>query len=142
MSVKGDVEMTRTRTDYTVWTGSALLAIGALFHLTGYAAIPSAKPASEIDKFFDAALHALWLFAGLHWLLIATVCVLAAKSGARFARLILLCCAIFIFTDAVLLFWFLGPFIGAAILAAAATTFLVASLQISSETKLANKNLA
>lgn len=135
--MKGNVEVTGTRTVYAVWIGSALLAIGALFHLTGFVSIPSADPVGGLGKFFDAALRALWLFVGLHWLLIATVCVLAAKSGARFARLILLCCAIIILSDAALLCWFLGPFIGAAILAAAGTAFLVASFQISSETKIA-----
>lgn len=137
MSAKGDVDMTGTRTVYSVWIGSALLAVGALFHLTGYVSIPSAAPAGGHGKFFDAALHALWLFAGLHWLLIATVFVLAAKSGGSFVRLILLCCAISILIDAGILFWFLGPFIGAAILAAAGTAFLVASFQISSGTKTA-----
>lgn len=129
--------MTGTRTAYAVWIGSALLAVCALFHLSGYVSIPSANPIGGVGKFFDAALRALWLFAALHWLLIATVCVLAAKSGARFARLILLICAAIILTDAALLFWFLGPFIGAAILVAAGTAFLVASFQISSEMKKA-----
>ncbi len=137
MSVKGDVEMTGTRTVRAVWVGSALLTVGALFHLTGYASIPTADPAGAPEKFFAAALHALWLFAGLHWLLIATICVLAGKSGGRFVRLILLCCASIILIDAALLFWFLGPFIGAAILAAAGTAFLVASFQISSGAKTA-----
>lgn len=135
--MKGDVEMTGTRTVYAVWVGSALLTLVALFHLTGYASIPSANPADAPEKFFGAALRALWLFAGLHWLLIATICVLAGKSGGRFVRLILLCCAIIILTDAALLFWFLGPFIGAVILAAAGTAFLVAPFQISWETKTA-----
>ena len=129
--------MTGTRTAYAVWIGSALLAVCALFHLSGYVSIPSANPIGGVGKFFDAALRALWLFAALHWLLIATVCVLAAKSGARFARLILLICAAIILTDAALLFWFLGPFIGSAILVAAGTAFLVASFQISSEMKKA-----
>ena len=131
------MEMTGTRTDYAAWIGSALLTIGALFHLTGYVSIPSANPVDGLGKFFDAALHALWLFAGLHWLLIATVSVFVAKSDGRFVRLILLCCAVSILTDAALLFWFLGPFIGAAILAAAGSAFLVASFPISSEAKTA-----
>ena len=131
------MEMTGTRTVHAVWIGSALLTIGALFHLTGYFSIPSANPVDGLGKFFDAAMHALWLFAGLHWLLIATVCVLAAKSEGRFVRLILMCCAVIILTDAALLFWFLGPFIGAAILAAAGTAFLVASFPISSEARTA-----
>lgn len=135
--MKGNVEMTGTRTVYAVWIGSALLTIGALFHLTGYVSIPSATPVDGLGKFFDAALRALWLFAGLHWLLIATVCILAAKSGGRFVRKILVCCAIIILADAALLLWFLGPFIGAAILAAAGTAFLVASFQISPEIKSA-----
>lgn len=126
--------MTSTRTGYAVWIGSALLAVGALFHLTGYVSIPSAPPVDGLEKFFSAALRALWLFAGLHWLLIATICVLAAKSRVRFARLILLCCAVIILADAALLFWFLGPFIGAAILVAAGIAFLVGSFQLSSET--------
>lgn len=131
------MEMTGTRAVYAAWIGSALLTTGALFHLTGYVSIPSANPVDGLGKFFDAALRALWLFAGLHWLLIATVCVFVAKSEGRFVRLILLCCAVVILTDAALLFWFLGPFIGATILAAAGTAFLVASFPISSEAKTA-----
>jgi len=133
----GDLAMTSARTSYAVGIGSALLAVGALFHLTGYVSIPSAPPVGGLDKFFGAALRALWLFAGLHWLLIATICVVAAKSPARFARLILLCCAVIILTDAALLFWFLGPFIGAAILGAAGIAFLVGFFRLSSETKQA-----
>ena len=129
--------MTSIRTGYAVGIGSALLAVGALFHLTGYVSIPSAPPVDALEKFFGAALRALWLFAGLHWLLIATICVLAAKSHAQFARPILLCCAVIILTDAALLFWFLGPFIGAAILFGAGVAFLVGSFRLSSETKQA-----
>jgi|TARA_R100000049_G_C1900386_1_gene50631 hypothetical protein len=50
---------------------------------------------------------------------------------------ILLCCAVIILTDAALLFWFLGPFIGAAILVAAGIALLVGFFRLSTETKQA-----
>ena len=113
------------RRAYSVWVGSALLTITALFHLTGYFGIPAPQPGPGSATFFDAALRPLWLFASLHWLLTAAICVLVVKGEPRIARTILLSCAAILVADAILLYLFIGPFIGEAILVAAALPLAV-----------------
>ncbi|MBX9732116.1 MAG: hypothetical protein K2X59_12370 [Sphingomonas sp.] len=102
-----------------------LLTITALFHFTGYFEIPAARPDAGPPSFFDASLRPLWLFASLHWLLTAAICVLVTKAEPRIARSILLSCAVIVILDAVLLYLFIGPFIGEAILAAVALLMMI-----------------
>ena len=123
------------RRPYAVWVGSALLTITALFHLAGYVEIPARAPGSGSPSFFDAALRPLWLFASLHWLLTAVICVLVVKTEPRIARTVLLCCAAIVIADAVLLYRFIGPFIGEAILAAAALLVMVGAHQLRASVK-------
>ncbi len=115
---------------YAVWTGSALLMLTALFHFTGYFEIPSSQSGAGSSSFFEASLRPLWLFASLHWTLTAAICVWVMKAEPRVARKILLGCAAIVFADAVLLYWFLGPFIGAAILAAAGLLLIVGAYKV------------
>lgn len=105
---------------YAVWGGAALLAVTALFHASGYPQLPAPSPAVAPPNLFTASLRPLWLFASLHWLLTAAVCVLAIGAHPRVARAILLVCAATVMANAVLLYAFIGPFIGEAILAVAA----------------------
>ncbi len=121
--------MTQERS-YAVWLGSALLTITALFHFMGYFEIPVSQPSSVPPTFFDAAIRPLWLFASLHWLLTAAICVLVAKAEPRIARMILLGCAAVVIADAVLLYRFIGPFIGEAILASAALLLIVGAFRL------------
>lgn len=120
----------RTQHAYFVWVGAALLAITALFHFTGYFQIPLPRTGAGTPSFFDAALRPLWLFASLHWLLTAAVCVLVIKAESRIARPILLGCAAIVIVDAVLLYRFIGPFIGEIILAAAAVLIIVGAYRV------------
>lgn len=115
---------------YLVWFGSALLTITALFHFTGYFQLPNSQPGSETKSFFDAALRPLWLFASLHWLLTAATCMIVVKAEPRIARTILLGCAAIVIVDAVLLYRFIGPFIGEAFLAASALLLTVGAYQL------------
>ena len=116
------------RPAYAVWFGSALLTFGALFHFSGVFAIPSSDPGGGMG-FFETALRPLWLFASLHWLLIALICVIASRSGGPTARAILLCCAAAVLADATLLYWFIGPFIGEIILAATGIAFMIGAMK-------------
>jgi hypothetical protein len=113
-----------------VWIGAALLTITALFHFTGYFQIPDTSPSAGSARFFDAALRPLWLFASLHWLLTAAVCVLVVKAEPRVARSILVGCAAIVLLDALLLYLFIGPFIGEAMLAAAALLMIRGAYQL------------
>ena len=114
-----------TQQPVTVWIGAALLTITALFHFTGYFQIPAPRSGAGSASFFDATLRPLWLFASLHWLLAAAVCVLAIRAEPSIARPILLGCASVVLADAILLYVFIGPFIGAATLAGAALLMIV-----------------
>ncbi|MBY0306341.1 MAG: hypothetical protein K2W86_14470 [Sphingomonas sp.] len=115
----------RERRAYAVWIGAVLLTITALFHFTGYFEIPAARSDAGLPSFFDASLRPLWLFASLHWLLTAATCVLVTKAEPAIARSIQLSCAAVVILDAVLLDWFIGPFIGEALLAAVALLMMV-----------------
>lgn len=112
-----------------VWIGAVLLTITALFHFTGYFQIPTHRTDGGALSFLDASLRPLWLFASLHWLLTAAICVLVTKAEPRVARPILLACAAIVIADAVLLYLFIGPFIGEVILAAAAVLLMVGSFR-------------
>lgn len=123
------------RRAYVVWVGSALLTITALFHFTGYFEIPAPQHGSGSPSFFDVALRPLWLFASLHWFLTAVICVLVVKTEPRIARTVLLCCAAIVTADAVLLYRFIGPFIGEAILVASALLLIVGAYQLRASVK-------
>ena len=122
------------RLRYSVWFGSALLAFVALFHFSGFFAIPT-EPGGGAS-FFEASLRPLWLFASLHWLLIAVICIFVIKSGHQHARLILLCCAATVLADAALLYFFIGPFIGSVILAVAGIAFGIGTIDNRRDVKL------
>lgn len=117
----------RVRATHFVWAGSALLAVTALFHLTGFPAIPAPQAIDGTASFLEASFQPLWLFAGVHWLLIAIISIVAAKSGQELGRLVLRCCACVVLADAFLLYWFIGPFVGVALLAVSGLATTVAS---------------
>lgn len=120
------------RPAYAVWIGAALLTITALFHFTAYFEIPAPRVGAGAPGFFDAALRPLWLFASLHWLLTAAVCVLVTKAEQHIARPILLACAAIVIVDAALLYRFIGPFVGEVILVAAALLMVVGAFRFRS----------
>ena len=120
---------------YAVWLGSALLAITALFHLSGFLAIPASPPITDASTFYEAVLRPLWLFASMHWLLIASVCVFVAKSPLVAARIVLPCCGCVVLVDEAVLYWFIGSFIGVWLLAAAGVAMMVAAFGNTSPTK-------
>lgn len=125
----------KTRLIYAVWIGSALLAITALVHLIGFLAMPASPPITDASTFYESVLRPLWLFASMHWLLIATVCLLVARWPLGAARIVLLCCGCVVLIDAAVLYWFIGPFIGVWLLAAAGVAMLVVPFGKSSLTK-------
>lgn len=119
----------KKRHAYAVWIGVALLTITALFHFTGYFQIPSPQTGTAALSFVEASLRPLWLFASLHWLLTAAVCALAIKADRQIGRPILLSCAGVVLVDAVLLYRFIGPFVGEAVLAIAALLMILGAYQ-------------
>lgn len=110
-----------------LWLGLVLVTLTALFHLSGYVAIPVDNTVGRSPDIFALALRPLWVIAGGHWLLIAAVCYLVSRP-ARKTRTILQFCACAMFADAAVLTWLIGPFIGAVLLAAAGIAILAASL--------------
>lgn len=124
----------KMRRTYAVRLGSALLAITALVHLTGFLALPDSSPITDTSTFYQAALRPLWLFATMHWLLIATVCGLLARSPVGAVRIVLTCCGGIVLIDAAALYWFIGPFIGVWLLAAAGVAMMVGAFGKTSPT--------
>lgn len=111
-----------------VWTGSAVLLVTAIFHGSGYGSIIEAAQTPEIDPLIASVLRPLWLFPSLHWVMLAALAILAVAHPSRLSRYVLLVCALVVGFDAGLLLVFLGPFVGEAMLAAAALLFVAGSL--------------
>lgn len=113
---------------FAVWTGCALLALTAMFHLSGLPTSADAGNTSGSEAFYDVALSALWLSVGLHWLTIAVVCGLATRFPLALSKTILQLCAAILLVDALVLYWFIGPFIGSFAVATAAIAFTLGSV--------------
>lgn len=117
----------RLRRTHAAWLGCALLVITALVHLTGFSAIPVSPSIVDTATFYQAVLRPLWVFATIHWLLIATVCALSARSSSGVAQVVLACCGGAILIDVAVLYWFIGSFIGVWLLTIAGAAIAVSA---------------
>lgn len=111
-----------------IWLGAAILAVTAAFHFTGFASVKAAAAALESETLAAKALAPLWLFPTAHWFFIAVMAFAASFSSSKFARGFLGAAAVIIALDAGLLYYYLGPFIGEAMLAAAALCFALGAV--------------
>jgi hypothetical protein len=107
------------------WLGSLMLFATAAFHATGLTRIKTAAAAPGLDPLLSSVLTPLWLFPTIHWAFIAAIAVIASVIGSR---AILLAGSLIIAADAIMLFAYLGPFLGEAMLAAAAICFFIAAV--------------
>lgn len=110
-----------------VWLGSSILIATALFHATGFSIAATASKSAALNEFMSAVLPGLWLFPSYHWFFVAIVAGIAATEPSRLARLTLWASALLLVVDVVLLFAFVGAFIGEALLALSAVCYVVAS---------------
>ncbi len=111
---------------WLIAAGSLILFCTALLHGSGYPKLSAAIESSGANPIVVGAFKALWLMFSAHAIVLSVVFVVASRTpGGK--RLVLLCLLIPAF-DLVLLFHFLGMFIGTISVAVATLLFLVGGL--------------
>ncbi len=103
--------------------GSLVLFGSALFHASGYIPLVRRIQSSAMQPPMDGILKASWLTFSVQFLALAVIAFLA-RDAERGGRMILLCAA-FIALDAIILLYFLGPFIGLYLLSIVTVLFLI-----------------
>jgi hypothetical protein len=111
---------------WLIVAGSVVLFLTALLHGSGYLQISRALEKSDMKPFLTGGFKALWLMFSIHVLVLGVV-LIAASRLPKGRRLVLLCTLIPAF-DTILLFNFVGVFIGTIALAVATLLFLAGGL--------------
>ena len=111
---------------WLIIAAGVVLAATAALHATGYSTVSSAILASGAGPFLVAAVRALWLMVSVHLVVLSVVVILA--SGVAGARWVVLACALIPAADTVLLFRFVGLFVGSFALAGATALLILGVL--------------
>jgi hypothetical protein len=102
--------------------GSVVLFLTALVHGSGYPKVSLMLEMSAIKPFLIGGFKALWIMVSTHMIILGTVFI--AVSRIPNGRRIVLLCALFPALDTILLFHFIGLFIGTIFVAVATVLFL------------------
>jgi len=108
---------------WLIVAGSLVLFLTALLHGSGYAEISRVVEKSDMKPFLIGGFKALWLMFSIHLLVLSAIFIVTSQTP-KGRRLVLLCTLIPAF-DTMLLFHFVGVFIGTVALAVATLLFLV-----------------
>ena len=108
---------------WLIVAGGLVLFLTALLHGSGYAEISRVVEKSDMKLFLIDVFKALWLMFSIHLLVLSAIFIVASQTP-KSRRLVLLCTLIPAF-DTMLLFHFVGVFIGTVALAVATLLFLV-----------------
>jgi len=111
---------------WLILAGSVVLFLTALLHGSGYLQISRVLEKSAMTPFVTGGFKALWLMFSIHLLVLGAVFI-AASLTRKGKRLVLLCTLIPA-CDTILLFHFVGVFIGTIALAVATLLFLAGGL--------------
>lgn len=106
--------------------GSFILLATAIFHATGFVRLVKRIEASGVAYPLDGILKATWLTFSLQILILAVIAFLASRS-ARGGWIVLLC-AVSTGLTGLILFRFLGLFVGVYLTAAVSLLFLLGGL--------------
>lgn len=109
---------------FSLWFAISILLFAAGFHLTG---LPMMSEATQTinNPFLENALEPLWILPAIHWLTFAVLLVWVSVKPTRQSSIIMTLIAASLFTDAILLYVNLGPFIGAIMLTAVSVAILI-----------------
>ena len=107
---------------------AAILALGGFMHTRAFGRTVAAVAASNLEPFFGKALQALWLIDSATLLTLAATFIAIAARPALASRTVLALLAILPAATATLLYWFLGSFLPAHMLLAAAAFAWLAAL--------------
>jgi hypothetical protein len=98
-----------------VLVASVILFVTALFHGSGYTMIARAMETSGTKPFIVAGVKGLWLAFSFHLIVLAVVVLVVSRDSG--AKQVIFLCALIPATDTVLLFHFVGVFVGTVSLA-------------------------
>ena len=107
---------------WLTWIGSVILFLTGLGHGAKFAQLQGMIQASIIKAPLDGIMRACWLVFSGEMVALAVI-AMVASGMERGGRIVLICAATMIL-DGVLLFRFLGPFIGVYVTVAVAILFL------------------
>ena len=111
---------------WLIAAGSTVLFLTALLHGSGYVQISSALEQSALKPFLIGGFKGLWLVFSIHLVVLSAVFIVASWTP-KGRRLVLLCTLIPAL-DTVVLFHFVGVFIGTIALVVATLLFLAGGL--------------
>src|SRR5579859_113629 len=107
---------------WLTWMGSVILFLTGIGHGAKFGELQGMIQASNFKAPLDGIVRACWLVFSGEMVAIAVIAVVASGME-RGGRIVLICAATMIL-DGVLLFRFLGPFIGVYVTVAVAILFL------------------
>lgn len=109
--------------------GCVVLFANAVVHwIAGHLHLSSALAASNLAPPVASGLHAIFILVGWDWIAIVIIVLIAAFSGARARKAILIFCALALFVSAGIVFHFVGWFIADETLAASGLLILLGAL--------------
>ena len=111
---------------WLIVAGSVVLFLTALLHGSGYLQVSRALETSGMKPFLTGGFKALWLMFSIHVLVLGAVFIVASRIPK--GRELVLLCTLIPACDTILLFHFVGVFIGTIALAVATLLFLAGGL--------------
>ncbi|MCP3976843.1 MAG: hypothetical protein GY720_20345 [bacterium] len=123
--------MSQRNIKYVVWAGSAVLAVTAAFHATGWSDVAAAADEALLSPSMNAVVKGLWIYASYHWVFVAVLAAVAVAHPSRLARIVLALSALLLAADTVLLLIAVGSFIGEALLAVTIATYAAGAFLMS-----------
>jgi hypothetical protein len=117
---------------FLVAFAALLLAAGAIMHASAFKKIVSAVADSNLEAFAAGSLKLLWLGDSATLLLLAAVFAFIAARPSAATRWIVVILSLIPAATAILIYTFIGSFIGGHVLIVAAIVVFVGGLQYSS----------
>jgi len=111
---------------WLIVAGSVVLFLTALLHGSGYLQVSRVLKTSDMKPFLTGGFKALWLMFSIHVLVLGAVFIAASRIPK--GRELVLLCTLIPACDTILLFHFVGVFIGTIALAVATLLFLSGGL--------------
>ncbi len=111
---------------WLILAGSVVLFLTALLHGSGYVQISRVLEKSSMIPFVTSGFKALWLIFSVHLVVLSAIFIVASLTPN--GRRLVLLCTLIPACDTVLLFHFVGVFIGTVALAVATLLFLAGGL--------------
>ena len=108
---------------WLILAGSVVLLATAVLHGSGFRKVSLMIAKSGLSPLAADALKALWLMFSIHLAVLSVVFVVASRTLA--AKRLVLLCALIPVADTLLMFRFLGVFVGTISILSAALLFLI-----------------